>query len=133
MADIIGFDKFEKKRLEKEEKKKTPESQKDSKLKPSLPVGDLMEFFVSLLHNPEIAGRMLQEVTSKMIRIAKVTADFNPVTYKEDRETVKSYSLEDLMNWVRKYDENDWQSKPAFFRAVADELKDRLATLTERE
>lgn len=126
MAKIIDFEKA------RQEREKKPESEK-KKLDSGIPAESIMQLFLELLKNPERSGDMIKEVTDKMIRIKHSTGAVNHETLRKNREIVRSYSPTELINWIRKSNENDWLRKPAFYQAVADELRDRLGTLLKKE
>jgi hypothetical protein len=46
--------------------------------------------------------------------------------FSQAQKTVKNYTNEELLGWLENYNENDWETKPSFFRAVYEELKIRL-------
>ncbi|MFA6422813.1 MAG: hypothetical protein WCV92_05460 [Candidatus Buchananbacteria bacterium] len=57
---------------------------------------------------------------SKIINF-KVSAS----TLKVQREIVSKFSNDELRGWIENSVESDWTKKPAFFRAIVDELRGR--------
>ncbi len=44
----------------------------------------------------------------------------------KNKEVVAEYSLEDLIRWIEKSEESNWTRKPEFFKAIAEEILDRI-------
>ena len=51
-------------------------------------------------------------------RANRLGADYSKV--------VHDYTTEELISWVNDHSENEWQQKPAWFRAIVDEIERRL-------
>lgn len=50
----------------------------------------------------------------------------SPTSLHQYCELVKSYDTKDLIGWLEKTNENDWEKKASFFQAIFGELKSRL-------
>lgn len=48
-----------------------------------------------------------------------------PEAFSQSQQIVKDYTTKQLMDWFNNSNEQDWQVKPSFFRAIIEELKSR--------
>jgi succinate dehydrogenase flavin-adding protein (antitoxin of CptAB toxin-antitoxin module) len=103
MGEVINFDFRNKKFISKKGEPASPkEIEKDSR-----------RFLPDNLTN----------LTSAIMQIKDLPVSQNAL--QSLLEIVKSYSDEDLFNWLNNSSESDWKSKPAFFRAIAYEFLSR--------
>ena len=62
--------------------------------------------------------------SDKIKKLSNLKASQSALT--KARETVKDYSTEDLLGWLKKSNESDWQTRAGFFQAMLAELKKRM-------
>ena len=101
------------------QKKEEINEEKDSKNRKSISVEELKNFYS--------AGGY-----AKIKKIKDGIKGFiSQVTIQENREIVKDYHSEALINWINNSTHLEWDKKPAFLKAVIKELLDRIANFTQ--
>jgi hypothetical protein len=68
----------------------------------------------------------MMSLSERMLEIRNATDKVTPFAIQKSREIVKSYSMEELKKWVEDSNEIDWIKKPAFFRAIVEEFKEKI-------
>jgi hypothetical protein len=61
---------------------------------------------------------------AKTKKLASLTA--SPSALTQARAIVKEYSTEELLGWMEKSTENDWQTRAGFYQSVWAELRMRM-------
>lgn len=111
MGEIIKFDFNNKKKIKESNFDKNNEAafSGDEELKKAAePFIKFIRFVISDKHKRFINLKITQFASSEI------------------KKTVSQYSNEELIGWLLDYDEDDWVKKPSFYRAVYDEMKNRL-------
>lgn len=62
--------------------------------------------------------------------VAKISLNANSKTYQDMKKLVSNYTNEQLIAFTDNSNKEDWLNKPAFFRALADEILFRIQTKT---
>src|SRR3989338_707093 len=114
MVEIIRFDFKKGKRIDDKKelsnKKQTASGKIEDKNVDDESENELMRRFALLILKTENFKKLIQ------LPVSSSTLQLNI-------QTVKNYTTEELLNWLEKNDENDWQAKASFYQAIYKELK----------
>ncbi|MDD3487584.1 MAG: hypothetical protein PHF35_04395 [Candidatus Moranbacteria bacterium] len=153
MVEIIKFDPARRKEKEKTEKKEqNPESEsgglvkvdfKQKKEKSGKQVlgseFDSLKKFLGNLGESNPTGLTMRllfegirgvEIDKIFNEVEKNTKDCSQESLIEMKEIVQFYSDEDLIHHFTTSNSIDWHKKPAFYRAILEEVKERMQMLT---
>lgn len=120
MGELIGFEKFQNKKAEKN--KRETWNSADKNIKDNIPLENIMDVFRIM---------QVEDIHETLARILNATEGFSQTSFEKNKEVVKSYTAEQLAGWIDPCNENKWSKDPAFFRAIAYETRRRLITVVK--
>ena len=74
--------------------------------------------------SPLLIGYLELSLSGKVQKLLNLAA--SQAALNQARETVKGYTTEELLVWMKNSTESDWQKKAGFFQAVWAELRKRM-------
>jgi hypothetical protein len=130
MGEILKFDPLKRK---KEEKK--PEDNRQLEID----IGDDLRGFIKTMGESDPGNLLVELILSgvnvgeKIEEIIKNTKGYDPNIYLERKKDILSYSNSQLIKEFAKSNHFQWHKYPAFYRAVVNEVQERIRMLTKSD
>jgi hypothetical protein len=102
-------------------------------------IGDGLRGFIKTMDENDPGNLLVELILSgvnvgeKIEEIIKNTEDYSPNVYLEREDDVRSYTNSQLIEEFAKSNHFQWHKDPAFYRAVVNEIQERIRMLTKSD